>query len=121
MGYAQFMDMYTGSTRKTCWDYIYVEAETEALAREIFEERFQDPDASACTCCGRDYSVSFNETLEDATWYERGCALDADDHALEIQDPERPYVEYTPLPEYLKKGNILVLKYDVSANAGSGI
>lgn len=56
--WTRFMDMYTGGTQKTEWDYIYIEADKGADAEDIFEEKFGiHPYGSACSCCGEDYSV----------------------------------------------------------------
>jgi hypothetical protein len=68
------MDMHSGGrTKIEPYDQIYIEA-PEDMARVIFYNRFgRDPDNVTCRCCGPDYSISCEETLELATAYDRQC------------------------------------------------
>jgi len=60
------MDMHSGGDQKLDWPYILIEA-PENEARSVFFSRFgQSPDRVTCTCCGKDYSVSESESLEQA-------------------------------------------------------
>lgn len=69
----KFMDMYSGGARKLDWDNIYLEAESEQHATEIFELKFgRDPNYTTCDCYGPDYSVSSADTLEHVTAWDRG-------------------------------------------------
>lgn len=72
MAWTQFMDMHSGGGTKTDYEYIYIEADTEDEAEELFEEIFDEyPHSVACECCGSNFSVSSYDTLEEATNYER--------------------------------------------------
>jgi hypothetical protein len=73
MAWTRFMDMHSGGPLKTDWQYIYIEApETEAI--RIFQSMFgQDPNAIACECCGYNFSISEEETLAQASAFDRGC------------------------------------------------
>ena len=56
--YYQFMDMYSGGDQKVGYDYIYIKADSEDAAADIFDAHFnQDPYAVACRCCGRNFAV----------------------------------------------------------------
>lgn len=72
--WTHFMDMGSGGGRKLKWAHIYIEA-PENEAKIIFQNRFdRNPERVTCTCCGRDYSISEEETLEQITAFQRGCA-----------------------------------------------
>jgi hypothetical protein len=73
MTITRFMDMHSGGGQKEDWAYIYIEA-PEYEARRIFYGRFgHNPERVTCTCCGDDYSIMEEESLQKATAYERGC------------------------------------------------
>ncbi len=91
--WTRFMDMHSGGNQKLDWAYIYIEA-PEAAAREIFEGKFgRNPYNVTCDCCGEDYSISEDETLEQATKYNR----------YRYNNTE------LPLDEYVKDPTILVI------------
>lgn len=57
MAWFRYCDMYSGGYKKTDYDYIFIEAETEDDADELFERRLGvDPYGCACACCGSDFS-----------------------------------------------------------------
>jgi hypothetical protein len=65
------MDMHTSGWQKTEFAYIFIEAD-EDTAKAYFRERFKiDPDASACNCCGPDFSIYSGETLEELQYNDR--------------------------------------------------
>ena len=71
--FTRFMDMHSGGGNKLEWEYIYIEAPKEE-AKIIFYNKFgRNPDKVSCTCCGPDYSVNDEETLDQATAYDRNC------------------------------------------------
>lgn len=97
--WTRFMDMHSGGgTKEEPYEYIYIEAPVSE-AKVIFYNRFgHNPERVTCTCCGEDYSIDAEETLEKATEYERrDLSLDEymerEDvlfiHASEIKDEER--------------------------------
>ena len=138
MVWTQFMDMHSGGGRKTDFEYIFIEApEDEAI--KIFEDLFgQDPCDTACDCCGQNFSITEEESLEQATGYDRGCAyayLDKSGNKIpkneawimgkgttdkvnwqgyiEEVDSESAYKKYVPLNEYLKRKDIKVFRKEV--------
>lgn len=69
----QFMDMHSGGDSKLDWEYIYLRAGSDEEAVEKFETLFgRDPHNITCECCGADYSISYELTLEQATAFHRG-------------------------------------------------
>jgi hypothetical protein len=73
MVFTHFWDMHSGGGQKEKWNHIYIEAGEEE-AKIIFYNRFgHNPDRITCTCCGNDYSISEEETLEQATGFQRKC------------------------------------------------
>lgn len=73
--WTQFWDMHSGGgCKEDPYDKIYIEAPEEE-AKVIFYNRFgHNPERVTCTCCGSDYSISEEESLEVATAYHRNCA-----------------------------------------------
>ena len=109
--WTSFMDMHSGGgTKEEPYEYIYIEApENEAIT--IFYNRFgHNPHRVTCTCCGEDYSVSSDETLELITAYNRGSGkISLEDYCNkkdvlivrkeEIKDEER--TGYVPKQGYV--------------------
>ena len=73
MVWTRFMDMHSGGGQKEKWSKILIET-NEQEARAVFFRRFgHNPERVTCTCCGADYSISQEETLEEITGYDRNC------------------------------------------------
>ena len=54
----EFYDMSSGGTEKTPYTKIFIEAESEEEAVEIFENKFDRyPYNVTCECCGCDFAV----------------------------------------------------------------
>lgn len=72
MTWTLFWDMHSGGgTKEEPYDKIYIEAPA-AEARVIFYNRFgHNPERVSCTCCGEDYSIYEEPTLEEASDYHR--------------------------------------------------
>ena len=72
--WTQFWDMHSGGgLKEKDFQYIYIEAPEEE-AKVIFYNRFgHNPNRISCTCCGEDYSISEDKTLEGVTAYHRAC------------------------------------------------
>lgn len=63
--YYQFMDRYSGGDQKVGYDYIYIQADSEAQACKIFYNRFGvSPYAVACSCCGPNFFICDVEDFE---------------------------------------------------------
>lgn len=112
MKWFRFMDMHSGGGRKTEWDQIYVEAETEDDACAIFEKRTgRDPNHTTCKCCGGDYSISGSTTLEQATGYDRGCDYVGDAY---VERPGRWHKAVVSLADYEAKPDVLVIRREAA-------
>lgn len=71
--WTHFHDMNSGGGKKLDWGHIFIEAPS-AEAEIVFFNRFgRNPNRVTCTCCGPDYSIDEDESLEQATGFERGC------------------------------------------------
>ena len=54
----EYSDMYSGGSKKTGYENIFVYAKDEREADELFEEELDlDPNESECLCCGINYIV----------------------------------------------------------------
>lgn len=93
--WTHFMDMHSGGGCKTDYEHIYIQA-PEEQAVKIFEEKFgRDPHNVTCNCCGSDYSISEDSSLEEITRFQRGKSwLNNREFSLE---------------EYLNKSDVFVL------------
>lgn len=99
-----YYDMHSGGSRKLDWEVIFIEADSEEEANNLFVSLFgRHPDNVTCDYCGNDYSVDECETLEQATAFYRGCAWDKQ-NKLYIEEPSsRPWSkQYQTLEEYKK-------------------
>lgn len=109
--WTRFMDMHSGGGAKHQFEYILIEA-PRAEATVVFYKRFgTNPERVSCTCCGADYSISAGDDLAQLTAYDRNC--DYDDAAQRYV--ERPHRwssarPVTPLEEYLKDPEVLVIR-----------
>ena len=71
MAFTLFWDMNSGGGQKEKWSQIFIEAPREE-AEVIFFNRFgHNPHRVTCTCCGQDYSVTEEDSLEEAAHYHR--------------------------------------------------
>lgn len=106
-----FWDMNSGGGRKEKWHKIYIEA-PEREARVIFYNRFgHNPSRVTCTCCGEDYVVNEEESLEQLSGFHRGCDCVNDEYV------ERPATrfklnKYQTLDEYKKDEGVLIIHAD---------
>lgn len=133
--WTHFWDMSSGGGDKEDWSHIFIEAPREK-AEIIFYNRFgHNPNRVTCTCCGPDYSINEEVSLEKATAWHRGCMYGYEDKAgnlipkekawipgkgvikevakegyLERPDPKQTYRSYQPLEEYLSSGDVLVIR-----------
>lgn len=109
-----FWDMHSGGgTKEGGWEKIYIEAPEEE-ARVIFYNRFgHNPDRVSCTCCGPDYAISENESLEQVSAYHRNCKWVSDKRMkgggyYVEEETDRSYRErgYMTVSEYLKSKEV---------------
>ena len=109
MKWFKFNDMHTGGFTKTDYDVIYIQANTETDAINVFKSKFQiEPYDIACDCCGYDFAISEENSLQQMTAYERGCEYSKDlSEYIEIQGSQ--YRDYIPLDDYVKRNDVLVL------------
>ena len=119
--WTKFTDMASGGKKKEKWDNIYTEA-SEEDAIELFRLKFgHDPLNVTCSCCGEDYSISTNESLEQLTAYDRRCKYDVNNcRWLEEFDTryEKYYgvFEYITLKDYLNNEECLFITMSVNIN-----
>lgn len=66
-----FWDLRSGGSKKTIYDYIYIEAEKHAAVNAFTNIFGVNPYSVSCSCCGQDFSVGEAPTLEDASRLER--------------------------------------------------
>ena len=107
MTFVHFWDMYSGGDQKESFGHCYIEA-PEAEAKVIFYKRFgHNPDRITCTCCGADYSIDENETLEQATGYQRGCKWRDDKY---VEEPSsHAWEHYITLRDYIASDDARVI------------
>lgn len=108
--WTNFWDMHSGGSQKEKWNRIYIEApEEEAI--KIFYHRFgHNPNRVTCTCCGEDYVIDSQETLEKLTAFERNCAWSEDGNTLiEEQDTNFSHGNYMTLEDYCKLDSVLII------------
>lgn len=74
MKWTLFWDMHSGGrTKEEPYERIYIEAPKEE-AKIIFYNRFgHNPERVTCICCGEDYSISEDESLEQLSGFDRNC------------------------------------------------
>lgn len=97
--WTRFYDMHSGGGLKEDFSIAYIEA-PEDEAKAVFYSRFgHSADRITCTCCGEDYSVSTDPTLEAATEYERTHSWDSSLRADSLE-------------EFVANPNVLVIRAD---------
>jgi hypothetical protein len=108
--WTKFWDMHSGGGQKEKWAMIFIEA-PEDEAKIIFYNRFgHNPERVTCTCCGDDYSISEEKSLEQATAFHRNCKYDGKNGYIEQADEGRGYAgKYVSLDEYLSSGDVLTI------------
>lgn len=112
--WTQFWDMRSGGgLKEDPYHFIYIEAPQEE-AELVFYNRFgHNPSRVSCTCCGEDYSVNEDESLEQLTGYHRNCYCDDDgmyqEKVGDISSNRYP-VYYIPLEEYIQQKNVLIIR-----------
>ncbi len=143
--WTQFHDMHSGGGQKLKWARIYIEA-PQSEAEIIFQNRLgRNPHRVTCSCCGEDYSLTEADSLEEASWYERGCRYGyvnakgkevserkawirgkgiqkgCKPHVFEERRPESYAPEYKPVSEYIKQDDVLVIRAkDIKASERKG-
>ena len=97
-----------GGTKEPPYEKIYIEAEEEE-ARVIFYNKFgHSADRISCTCCGADYSVSHEYSLDQLTAFHRNCDYDqATELYVERVKPSRG--KYQSPEEYAARDDVLII------------
>ena len=106
------MDMHSGGDQKLDWALIFIEAENEGAAAGLFEARFgRNPYHTTCDCCGPDYSISEQPTLEAVSGFDRGCDFDEKLRTWVDEPGHLAYGRaYVPLAEFLAHDLVLVVR-----------
>ncbi len=111
MTWTRFMDMHSGGgLKESPFAYIFIQADEEK-AKLIFYNVFgHNPDRVTCTCCGSDYSIDSEESLESATAFERGCEFVTDyaeeggGHYIEAQATKYSFDrEYQSITDFMMR------------------
>lgn len=108
MAWTLFKDSFSGGAlTNPPYEYIYVEAPEEE-ARVVFEREFTHPDNATCPCCGPDYMVDEQPTLEQLSAFERGCYWDSETKSyLEVaRDDYRPLFS---LDDWIRRPDVMVI------------
>lgn len=116
-----FWDMHSGgSTKLEPYEKIYIEADPE-VARVVFYNRFgRNPERVTCTCCGSDYSIDSESTLEQLSGYHRNCAYE-DKKYLEKQGDGNWSSPYLNLEDYGKREDVLIIRdFEIKPEEMSG-
>lgn len=134
MAWTRFMDMHSGGGTKVYAladgtfaegsnrrapeggqpkEYIYIEA-SAAEAKVIFYNRFgHNPERVTCTCCGDDYSISEEPTLEQASGYDRNCEFDEASGGY-VERARTKYnwsgAELVSIADYIERPNVLIIR-----------
>lgn len=67
--FTYFVDMCSGSSRKTEWDVIFVELPYK-YALTWFEDTYgRDPKYVTCECCGPDFSIEEVDSLDSLKFF----------------------------------------------------
>lgn len=120
--WTRFMDMHSGGDIKEGdYHYIYIQA-AEDEAKVIFYNRFgHNPERVTCTCCGDDYSISTEQTLEQVTGFERGCE-NTDEGYIEVEAKKYKIHAYVDLTTYMTetKGVLFIPDADIKPDERIG-
>jgi hypothetical protein len=105
-----FHDMHSGGgLKEEPYHMIYIQAISEDAAKVIFYNRFgHNPERITCTCCGEDYSISSDPSLEQLTGYHRKCKYDGKAKKY-VEEPTRKNAKFQTMEEYLQSDDILVI------------
>jgi len=120
--WTSFHDMHSGGGQKLDWARIFIEAPEDEAVR-IFYSRFgRNPHRVTCTCCGEDYSVYEEATLERATAFPRNCEWRGENYVEEQKQqtmdirarcgtPDSdPWGLYQTVEEYEAHEDVLVIR-----------
>ena len=99
--WTHFWDMHSGGDQKLKWSHIFIEA-PQKEAEIIFQNRFgRNPNRVTCTCCGTDYSIEENISLQMMSGYIRGCDY-ADGKYIERKNKDG-FSVFVPFKKFLKE------------------
>lgn len=66
----EFMDMCSGGYQKTKYTFIFIVAESQDKAVNVFKKTFKrNPFNITCDCCGFDFEIQEYKDLEEASFY----------------------------------------------------
>lgn len=61
-----FRDNWSGGSRKTEWDEIWIQAEDKVRAADVFEARTEtNAYWEACECCGSNFDITEHEAVQE--------------------------------------------------------
>jgi hypothetical protein len=94
-GFTKFWDMHSGGGCKLDWEIIIINR-SEEEACKIFEQQFdRDPTHTTCECCGPDYAIDSEETLEKLLSFHLSHVQKYKGKTLEemLESPDVLYIE----------------------------
>ncbi len=98
--FTSFRDMHSGGSQKLEYHEIYIEA-PEEQAKIVFERKFgRDPENITCFCCGNDFWIEEDESLEEATRHFYGSLTESE----YFERPEVCLIRADEVREILKSG-----------------
>lgn len=107
----RFFDLHSGGYGKTPYSHLYIEAPSEEMATSLFQAMTGCyPYDVTCECCGKDFSVAEEVSLDQATGFERNCAWDK--YTEMYVDDEAYRIEYMTLSDFLNSGKVFFLPYE---------
>lgn len=108
--WTEFHDMASGGHEKTRWNIVYIEApEEEAMI--IFYNRFgHNPKRVTCTCCGPDYRIEKDESLEKLTASQRTHYEEKTPTDFPGLVAVREVEKYQTLDEFEKRDDVLIIR-----------
>ena len=72
--WTHFYDMHSGGgTKEPPYEHIFIEADRDEAVSVFYSAFSHSPERISCTCCGEDYAIYTEESLDQLTGYHRGC------------------------------------------------
>lgn len=109
MTWTRFWDMHSGGKQKEPWHYIFIETSQEEAQRVFYAKFGHNPNRITCTCCGEDYSIDEEETLENITGFYRHCQITENGYIEEPSSELWRESDYQTLEQFLARPDVKVI------------
>jgi hypothetical protein len=108
MSWTRFKDMHSGGgCKEPPYELIHIESDLETAKKIFFNKFGHNPERVTCTCCGDDYLINEDKTLEQQTGYERGCMY-REKRYMEEADP-KSFHAYETMENYRARNDVLII------------